>query len=413
MLNWLLFGFLFLLLFGMTRYDRRLYGNYFSPVAVLGWPLLLLLSLALIAAEPLGFLPLRPDVLILCIFALPVFWLGSLVWSVILPKSLLRTAVSRFQYVFPIRQAPLKWTMLILSWLIIILMLLSLMRAVGSSLSLSAMGTDEFTYAYSGSGWAGHVLVLAILALIYLIGIVRKTDFLTLVTIMLLIVLLLLQQVKTWLYVPLVGGILLRFYNLRKIRVNPILLVTGLAAGVALFFLTYYFAVGIDEGDFARKNYNIARHFLGYVFAGVLGFGEHMQRGLPVGELPEVLFMPLINLWKFITGQPVSGVVSNYHVWIDVKSQVDVNVKTFPGTIYIHGGMIWGLVYLFLAGCMLYFNWILASLSKNYWFTVLYILLAAPLALGWFDFYYNQLTFIELPVILVVIAFLSHKKADV
>jgi hypothetical protein len=111
--------------------------------------------------------------------------------------------------------------------------------------------------------------------------------------------------------------------------------------------------------------------------------------------------MPFINIWNYLSGGEIKGVVSDYHVMIDNKNIVDVNVKTFFGTIYIYAGAWWGLIYTVTLSLVLYFNWIMSALSKNYWVVVLYAFLSSPLVIGWFDFYYNQLTFIELPFIII------------
>jgi oligosaccharide repeat unit polymerase len=395
----------------MLWYDRRAFGNYFSPLAVLSFPLLAILLLALALAEPLGFRPVSTEVIMLYIVGLPVFWCGSLFWSVVVPQKKLAVAATAFKQPLLVANIPFKSVVLVLSWFVIVAMGFSFINTfLRYGGSIGAIGSDAFAYDYSGSGVFGHILVLGIILVIYLIGVIRKGDTLMLVTVLLLIILILLQQVKTWIYVPLIGGFLLRYYNFRKAKISPIRLFLMLTAVVVLFFLSYYFAVGIQEGDFWRKNYNIFRHFLGYLFAGVLGFGEHMKQSLPVGELPHLLVMPFINLYDFIMGHSVQGVVSNYHVLIDIKDAVDVNVKTLFGTIYIDGGTTWGLIYVFLMGMMLYFHWVMAGLSKNYWFAVLYALMASPLFIGWFDFYYNQLTFVELPVIVVIILFLTQFK---
>lgn len=411
MMNWILYMALCSEVLLMLWYDRRAFGNYFSPLAVLSFPLLVILLLALALAEPLGFRPVSTEVIMLYIIGLPVFWCGSIFWSVVIPQKKLAMAAAAFKQPLQVSKIPFTSVVLVLSWFVIVAMGFSFintfMRYGGS---IGAIGSDAFAYDYSGNGVFGHILVLGIILVIYLIGVIRKGEPLLLITVLLLIVLILLQQVKTWIYVPLIGGFLLRYYNLRKAKISPIRMLLLLFVVVALFFLSYYFAVGIQEGDFWRKNYNIFRHFLGYVFAGVLGFGEHMKQSLPIGELPQLLVMPFTNLYRFVTGQEVTGVVSNYHVLIDLKDMVDVNVKTLFGTIYIYGGNFWGVIYVFLMGMMLYFHWLMAGLSKNYWFAVLYALMASPLFIGWFDFYYNQLTFVELPVIVVIILFLTQFK---
>lgn len=150
------------------------------------------------------------------------------------------------------------------------------------------------------------------------------------------------------------------------------------------------------------------KHMTGYLFSGILGFGEHINEKLPIGGHASNLIMPFKNLWNYITGNNIKGVVSNYHVFIDKNDLVDVNVKTFFGTILINAGVLWSFIYIFFLSILLYFNWIMAGLTRNYWLTILYAFIASPLVIGWFDFYYNQLTFVELPVIIILITIISR-----
>ena len=394
-----------------TYFDKKIYGNYFSPIAILSFPLLIIISLALSFSVSLGFKPVSSSLLFLCIIGLFFFWCGSLFWSVVIPSKVLYGIASKFQKPQIQISFKLKMILQIIAWLVIIFMLYVFIQTMRGYGGYALSGSDDFTRAYGGGGLQGHILGLAIPLLIFFISIAKKRDYFTLVTIIFLVIISLFYRVKTWLFIPIIGGVLLRLFNERKFRLKPIQIIAAIVVVVLLFLLTYSFSVKADNYDFFGKILLLLKHLMGYLFAGVLGFGEHIKEGLPIGDNPKALFMPFINFYNYLTGHEVANVVSSYHVFIDRRSLEDVNVKTFFGTILINGGYFIGVFYVLALSIVLYFIWIVASISKNYWFVILYIFYASALALGWFDFYYNQLPFLELPIYMILlISFINIKK---
>ncbi|NVO02406.1 MAG: oligosaccharide repeat unit polymerase [Bacteroidetes bacterium] len=389
-----------------TYFDKKTYGNYYSPVVILSYPLLAIILLAFLFCAPLGFKPISTSLLLLCNFGLLVFWFGSFFWSVIIPARVLQRVSEKFEKPENLVSFKLKTSLQILAWLIIIFMLYSFMLTLQKYGSISASGSDGFTKEYGGQGIQGHVLGLAIPLLIFFIGISKKRDLFTIATIVFLVIVCFLYRVKNWLFIPILGGILIRFFYERKFRINPFKIIIFAILVLLLFVLSYAFTVRANENGLIF----LLKHFMGYIYAGVLGFGEHINQNMPVGVDPKVLFMPFINIYNYVTGSEVTGVVSSYHVLIDKRGLEDVNVKTFFGTILIYGGYYIGVCYTLLLSIFFYFIWIVASLSKNYWMVVLYVFLATALALGWFDFYYNLLPFLELPIYMIILIILTNKK---
>jgi oligosaccharide repeat unit polymerase len=396
-----------------THFDKKIFGNYFSPVVILSYPIILILALAIVFSTALDFLPVNNSVLLLCIVGVFFFWFGSFFWSVIIPSKVINNVAERFKDPHIEVSANLKKVFQVFAWVVISIMLFSFYKTYRSFGHISAVGSDEFSSDYGGHGATGHILGLAIPLLIFFISIAKKKDYLTLLTIVFLVFLLLLYRVKTWLYIPLIGGVLLRYYNLRKFRIRIFPILISVLIVVLLFLLSYAFSVKADNYTFWEKVLMLLKHLTGYIFAGVLGFGEHIKHNFPIGESPKGLFMPYINLYNVITGHQVTGVVSPYHVFIDRRCLEDVNVKTFFGTILINGGYLIGILYTLIMSIILYFIWIVASVTKNYWFVILYVFFAAALVLGWFDFYYNQLPFLELPAYMIIFIILTNKKPKI
>lgn len=393
----------------MTLFDRKIYANYFSPAIILSYPILFIVTLTFALGPQFGYLPVSSELFLLMIIGIFIFWFGSFFWSRILSQNVIDTISKKFEQPFNGVSANFKKIALVVGWIVILFLTWSFFNTYKKYGNSDAIGTEEFVHSFGGSSLAGHVMGLTVPLIIIFIGIVKRRDYLIMITILFLITLSVLYQVKTWLYIPIVGGILLYFFNRRKIKVKISYIVIFVLIVLVLFGLTYVFAMQ-DRRNFSffEKIGLLFDHFMGYLFAGVLGFGEHIHRHLPVGESPRALFMPFINVYNILTGNPVQGVVSSYHVFIDKKDLVDVNVKTFFGTILINGGYLIGTIYTIILSIFLYFLWILASVSRNFLIVVLYVFFVSALVLGWFDFYYNQLPFLELPVYLIILIFVTN-----
>jgi hypothetical protein len=213
MFNIILFIVLCTEVFLFTAFDKRAYGNVFSPVVILSYPALIIIALAMFIAPLFGFRPLSSNLLLLFITGTFIFWLGSLFWSVVMPLAAVNKMIRPFQKPGAIVHPPFRKIVLVLAWIVIGYMMFSFVTVYRSFGSASALGSDEFAYAYGGSGWAGHILGLSVPLLIYFIGIVRRRDILVIVTIFFLVLTSLVYGVKTWLYLPLIGGVIMRFYK--------------------------------------------------------------------------------------------------------------------------------------------------------------------------------------------------------
>lgn len=411
MLNLILYIILFAEIVFFTYFDRKVFANYFSPVIILSYPILIVITITFFFGSLMGFRPLSSSLFLLMIIGILIFWLGSFFWSVIIPRKIIDKIILNFSKSDIDISSKSKNGFLIFSWIVILYLGYSFVIAYFKYNSIRALATDDFTYAFAGSGIAGHLMGLTILLLIFFIGVVKKKDYFILLTISVLLLMEVLYQVKTWLYIPIIGGILFRVFSKRKVKIKVPTVIVFVIIVMLLFGLTYLFAMYNKKNvDFLDKIQLLFKHFMGYVFAGVLGFGEHMKEQMPVGVCPKALVMPFINLYHFLTGSKVTGVVSSYHVFIDKKCLVDVNVKTFFGTILINGGYVISGIYVFFLSLILYLLWIVASITKNYLLIILYVFMVSALAIGWFDFYYNQLPFLELPVYLVLLIFLTNIK---
>lgn len=411
MINLILYLILFIEIVVLSRFDKNLFSNYFSPINILCYPLLIIVSIILIFSEILGFKPLNSNTLILFIIGIFIFWLGSFFWGKIIPRNKIEKLARFFSFSIEEKTKKNKNILLIISWLIILILIYSFLSTFIKYKSTNEIGTNEFIYEYAGSGIIGHIMGLTFPLLIILIGIAEKKDYVILLTILFFITLSVLYQVKSWLYLPIIGGILQRFFNNQKIKISFFKISQIIIVILLLFGLTYIFAMqDRKDATFHYKVYLLAKHFVGYLFAGVIGLGEHLNNNLPIGQNPKILIMPFLNIYHFITNSPIENVISSYHVFIDKNEIVDVNVKTFFGTIFTSGGFYIGIIYVFILSIIIYFLWILAILSKNFIIILLYTFNSSALAFGWFDLYYNLLPFIEISVYLIIIFFILKFK---
>jgi oligosaccharide repeat unit polymerase len=362
----------------LTILDRILYGTYITPVTVLSIPYLVIVVLAILFAQKLGFLPFNFNSLWIWIIGLPIFWIPSCILS---PIFLGKTNVKNYPY--SVSENPkLEKLIVAISYLIIIVLFFGFMKSLGKS----RIATEEFGNVF-GTGISGHVSLISKLFYIYLIVVFRKKY---LVPILLLSLFYLSYGSKTWVLLPFFAAIISRVL-LKKISLKLSLILKLLFFGMFVFYIVYRIALG-SEVDFSY----IYLHFLKYVFAGVLGLSQYTSHSGAVGIEPNYLINPIINIINLATHSKLQALPSNVMTYVGLNFYP--NVKTFFGTIYLYGGIGWGIFFTFLFGMVSYLFLVISIKTKELIYLIVYALFLTSLLYGWFDIHFNNLFFYELPV---------------
>jgi hypothetical protein len=158
----------------------------------------------------------------------------------------------------------------------------------------------------------------------------------------------------------------------------------------------------------------LVRHFLAYIFAGVLGGSEAIRIGFDnlVGANPAAMIAPIITVLNLFTNNllgTVQIVNSNYlHTGIEFDELS--NVFTLFGTARFHLGLLPALLYSLGLGFIC--AWVYKRAIQT-WKTVtlcIWSYIAACLFFSWFEMYFWHLNILEIPAIFILISLLSNLK---
>ncbi len=388
---------------GWWEFSR--YNTYLTPFFLLAVPYGLLVCIAFFFGPALGFLPLyMPSVLVWTVGLLILGLTGQAVHYLFGRRGGGRQAfwLAAFDFGSEARaRAMVLWT-----GTGVLTLLLASFYLVVSSRGWSAAGREDFGQAYAGGGLFGHVYQVAMILLLFLVGVASLRDRVVWVYLALMLFCVFMYLVKSWFFIPLLGGIIYRLFLMRFTLSRLVLLA---AIGFAVFALNYF----IQSVSYYQQYYSgfYVWHFLKYVFAGPLGFGEYLRQGLPVGGDEPVFFSPVINAFRFFAGGSMISNVNELRVYIhsDYLPDSTSNVFTFFGSIFITLGGVGGAAFVVLVGLVLYTILFLVFRTGNAWFLVLYAFLSGGLLFGWFDYYFHHLTFLECPVYILLFYLISQR----
>lgn len=397
----LLFVLLIEVLF-IAYFDRRIHGTFFTPVIILSLPYFFLVVIAFFYAEKLGFVAFYAPSMIIWIVGLFIFWLPSLIFNYYLNSN--KIFVSRTKTFLGKDDTNTGFTklLLFLSWISILVVISGLFLTL-MKFGTKELGSEEFI-RYYGTDFSGHFIVLNVVLFIYFFGIVKKINYFILLTLFFLLLSFMFYQVKTWIFIPFFSGIFYRYFRANfKLGFKNIWII--ILVSIIFFFATYYFSIGLNS-DF------LFGHMLSYAFSGILGLSEFIRKGAEIVIDSTYLIRPVENLFNVITNQPVNNVIQK--VMINISGNKEVlnltNVRTIFGSIYVNSGILITVIYIFMLSSVIYYFYISSILRKNKWIILFSSFLLGALVMGWFDFYYNTLNYLEIPVYILILNFLSKLR---
>jgi hypothetical protein len=414
-LGWIILGLLIAEVVFLSRLDRRRFGTWVTPFTVLGYPYAAVAVLAYLFAPGFDFVPLYMGSVVVWIVGLFLVWAAGsfLGWGLLDLRGEPRGQKPDFMVTWTqIDERSVGRLAVYLGWAIMPVMLYGVIVSASAAGGWAEIGGKDFRDAYS-HGLHGHAAVLAMLISIVLIGLYRRGDKLTLITIGMLLVFLTLSRVKGTILQPIIGGILFRMmrgqFRLTFKKVAVVLLSTYL-----VFNVVYLIGMEIFTSD-DPLNVDIytylGRHYLYYLFAGVLAFGEALRSGIAdVGGGWQAIFAPFINLYHAVFGGSllVPGSALEKGMATDLLSDSsDTNVYTMIGTLHLYLGPLGAAVYLFAVGLLGYGFLVLTRRQNSIWITASYCLIASQLAFGFFELYFWTLTAYEITVMGILLAIMT------
>ena len=402
------FAILFIEVFFLGQIDRSYYKTIFTPFQITAYPFIIILTVYFLVHKQMGFYKLEPIVLLFWIIGLLLLWMPGMLIP-ILVKNKVKTNAN----LCAINSHDLSNILNLFVYITLPLVVLKFIKTLILFRHPGAIGYDSFT-AYFNSGLVGHILTMYIIIFIYLFTFSALRSRLNIITLLIIFSSFFLCQVKSWIFIPIISSLICRIY-LNRIKLNLKFYLYVVLVSLFIFVSVYIFSFRRDvELSFSsiisfyiESTQFLIKQSLAYCFSGILGFSGHLNQNMPVGIDNSLLINNLRNIYFFLFDRDeIRPAVTQFFVRIGQEAYETSNVKTFFGTIYIFGGPFFGSVYVFLCGFILYLMLIVLRYLNNPFFLILYSFSLSALFFGWFDFYYNVLTYIEIPVVLIILAIL-------
>jgi len=397
----------------LSRLDRRRFGTWLTPFTTLAYPYAAVAVLAYFLAPIFDFVPLYTGSVLVWIVGLFVVWSAGtfLGWGLLD----LRLSPGFHTRLFPQAQLDdraVSWAVR-LAWASMPVMLYGIIVSAKAAGGWAEIGSTDFRDAYS-HGLHAHAVVLATLLSIFLIGVRQRGDKRLLLTIAMLLGFITLGRVKGTILQAVIGGF---FFRSLRGQFHPSLRKIGMLGllSYVVFNIVYLISMSVLSSDdpLNPEVYSfLARHYLFYLFAGPLAFGEAMRSGVSdVGGDWHAIFSPFINLYHAGFGGALlaTGSAHEKGVGTDLLTNVgDTNVYSFFGTLHLYLGTPGALLYAFVAGLLCYGFLIAIKRANSVWLTAAYCLVAAQLALGFFELYFWILTCYEIIVMAILLTVASR-----
>lgn len=393
----------------LSLIDFSIYRQRITPFTMLALPFTAVLTLAVLFAEPLGFVAVDPGIITLWMLGLGAFWVGGLPFAITSHKK--RHAIVSHTGKAANERKVIRCAK-VFGWSSLLVSGLAILAAMANS-GVSAIGTSEFGKIFS-SGIAGHSIVVGSSVLILLIGTADKQQPKSILLILLLIAVSLLYSVRSWVLIPIIAGVIYRVLT-RRLKITAIMVVTIILVGFIVFSSKYILSWFLTDPSILLREESqlfLIQHFLAYIFAGILGGSEAIRIGfenLP-GANSAAMFAPFITVLNVFTNNTLGTVqiINPNYLRTGIEFDELSNVFTLFGTAQYHLGF-WGMV-LYGIGLGAICSWIYRRAIRT-WQTValaLWAYIAACLFFSWFEMYFWHLNILEIPAILIVISLVSN-----
>lgn len=291
---------------------------------------------------------------------------------------------------------PMKW-LNVFSLLLVLLFLLRLFRMMRTSQYLP--GSEDFGMEFCGGGVWGHLhRLIHALVIIYIYKYDNKHWYYALMVIAMFFVTFM-YGVNSWVLIPAMAGLSMRLFT-GKMHLRVSLFIKIFVFAFVVFIISYTFALFIGRGDEAAS-YDvifdfICKIFIHYFISGIVGWSQDLQMG--VLERPEsfLVIACVINLIKAFTGGGDFVEIINPHF---IHNGINgSNVRSFFGTLYVNTSIFEFILLVLFFSALMYMIKLWLMRSKSIYVALVYFFYAGMLLMGWFEYYFYHLPFLEVPV---------------
>ena len=394
--NFTILLFFFVEVAAMTYFEFKIWKTPYTPLNILMLPYTTVLLITLLMPKSIGFCDFYYPSIFLWIVGLFIFFIPSFLFGMKEQKSI----VLGIDYEKDYDIKPLFYIINILLFFFFI----HILTATGSS--SEKIGSDEFAESELSGGLWGHIRESLLAGLILLIFLFNKKNWYYIFTILGILVVAMLDQVKSWIIIPLVAGFIYRLYT-NTMKLKPLFVILFILGGAGIFFLSYYLLmVYTGDEEFTFETFDlIFYHFLHYLTSGLNGLSVDMQAGFLEISKPEFIFAPFLNIYNLVTQNEMITPISEVYHDSGVSA---TNVLTIFGTIYVHLGVIGGIFYVLTLSSMLYWLKRYIIFTKCIFATGIYAWWCGLIFMGWFEFYFWNFSALEVPFFFIIYKFINN-----
>ena len=401
-MNFLLLTGIYVEMAVLAYMEYKLWNTIYTPLNFLMLPYAVVLLFCVSVCGTFDVVDFYYPSLVLWMFGLFLFALPSYVFAISYRKDVYSPAAKTIDESFS-----MKW-LDVFTLVIIALFMLRLVRMAATSQHM--IGSFDFGQDYCGKGIWGHLhRLLHALVIVYIYKYDKKHWYYALMVIAMFIVSFV-YGVNSWVLIPAMAGLAMRLYT-GKMKLHLSLFLKIFFFAFAVFVVSYTIALFVGKGDDAAS-YDvifdfICKIFIHYFISGIVGWSQDLQMGILERPDSFVVLACVINLLKAFTGGGDFVEVINPHfIHNGIRGS---NVRAFFGTIYVNTSVFEFVALVLLFSAMMYMLKVWMMRTKSIYVALVYFFYAGMLVMGWFEYYFYHLPFLEVPV-WVFILYLFFKK---
>lgn len=383
----------------LTYLEYKAWKTLYTPLCCLMLPYVIVLLITISIAGKYGFVTFNYKSLYVWMYGLPLFALPSYAFASLL-KYCNRPVIS------PIKDEEKGVPPILIVFSIILVLLLFYKLYETLSHGFFLFGTDDFAEEFSGHGIWAHLRTMLIPILILSLYHVKKKQYWLWLLIALMLVIQFIYMVKGTIIITVVSALILRLY-MGKTHLS-LTLILSVIAGAALVFLLIYMVIPLlgNGGEASMNLFEfIANHFIHYLTSGTLGWSYDIDAGMPDRNDFSYIIAPFTNIVHAFSGDELISPVNPFY-WNTGVSYT--NVRTFFGTLYIYTDFLQFATYTLIISSIIYAWKIGALFTRNIYIYLIFSYYCGLMVMGWFEFYLFHLSAIEIPLITLFYAYLSH-----
>ncbi|MBQ7362536.1 MAG: hypothetical protein IJW68_08625 [Bacteroidaceae bacterium] len=401
-LNILLLAGIYVEMAVLAYFEHKLWNTFYTPLNFLMVPYAVVLLFCVLVCGNFDVVDFYYPSLILWMFGLLLFAIPSYLFALSYQQNIQKSDATIIDDSLPMKIID------IMTFIIVALFMFRLLRMVQTSPHLP--GSFDFGQEYCGKGIWGHLhRLFHALVILYIYKYDNKHWYYALLVVAMFIVSFM-YGVNSWVIIPTMAGLAMRLYT-GKMKLRLSLLLKIIFFGFSVFIVSYTIALFIGKGDDAAS-YDvifdfICKIFIHYFISGIVGWSQDLQMGILERPDSYIILACLINLLKAFTGGGDFVEVINPHfIHNGIRGS---NVRAFFGTIYVNTSIIEFVLLILFFSALMYMLKVWLMRTKSLFVALVYFFYMGMLTMGWFEYYFYHLPFLEVPA-WIFILYLFFKK---